>query len=144
MPEPLSITPTVSIATDELQFRFVRSGGPGGQNVNKTATQVELTFDVAHSPSLNDGQRERIGKALRKRIDGDGVLHLVSSATRSQSANREEITERFQALLAAALKPVKPRKPTKPGRAAKEKRIASKKARGNIKKRRTISEREME
>jgi ribosome-associated protein len=144
MPDPLVITPSLSIPPDELQFRFVRSGGPGGQHVNKTATQVELTFDVAHSPSLDDGQRERIGQVLRKRIDGDGLLHLVSTATRSQTANREEVTQRFRVLLAAALKPVKPRRPTRPGRAAKEKRIASKKARGDVKKRRSISPRELE
>jgi ribosome-associated protein len=93
-------------------------------------------FDGSKPPSLDDGQRERIGTALRKRIDGEGVLHVVSTATRSQSANREEVTGRFQDLLAAALKPVKRRKPTKPGLGAKERRIASKKARGETKKRR--------
>ena len=144
MPEPLTITANLTIAQDELQYRFVRSGGPGGQHVNKTATQVELTFDVAHSPSLDEGQRQRIGQALRKRIDGEGVLHLVSTATRSQSANREEVTERFRDLLAAALKPVKPRRPTKPSRGAKEKRIASKKARGETKKQRSEAKREIE
>lgn len=135
----LRITDSLSISSDELQFRFTRSGGPGGQNVNKTATQVELTFDVLHSPSLDHAQRARLIQSLRRRMDGEGVLHLVSHATRSQVENREDVTARFVALLAGALKPVKKRKPTKPSRAAKEKRIAAKKARGATKKQRTAN-----
>ena len=136
MTEVLFITPALSIPHDELHFRFARSGRPGGQHVNKTATQVELLFDVERSPSLNDEQRALIRHRLKNRIDGDGILHLVSRVTRSQSENRAEVTARFAALLAAALKPVKKRKPSKPSRAAREKRMQSKKARGELKRQR--------
>ena len=138
MNDSLSITDSLSIPRDELQFRFTRSGGPGGQHVNKTATQVELLFDVQHSPSLNDEQRARLLQALKRRIDNDGVLHLVSHATRSQLANREDASARFVALLATALKPIKKRKPTKPSRALHEKRLTEKKARGDVKKQRKV------
>ena len=140
----LAITPSLSIPRDELRFRFTRSGGPGGQNVNRTSTQVELAFDVGRSPSLSSAQRARLISGLRRRIDSDGVLHLVSHATRSQLENRADVTARFAALLASALKPVKARKATRPTRAAREKRLDSKKARGTVKLRRKISPREME
>jgi ribosome-associated protein len=138
MTELLQITSTLAIPRDELQFRFTRSGGPGGQNVNKTATQVELLFDAQGSPALNDEQRARLMQTLKRRIDSDGVLHLVSHATRSQSENREDAVARFVALLTDALKPIKKRKPVKPSRALKEKRLAAKKARGEIKQQRKV------
>lgn len=132
----LPITSALSIPRRELRYRFTRSSGPGGQHVNKTATQVELTFDVLHSPSLNNEQRALLIKKLKKRIDSDGVLHLVSHSTRSQLENREDVTQHFVELVAAALKPIKPRKPTRPSQAAKAKRLQEKKARGEIKKQR--------
>ena len=144
MKEPLVISQALAIPYDELQFRYARSGGPGGQHVNKTATQVELLFDVGRSPSLDEGQRARISQALRGRIDSSGVLHLVSGASRSQMANRAEVTQRLAVLLASALRPIKPRRPTRPSRAAREKRLTTKKARGSIKKQRTGSRRELE
>lgn len=140
----LAITPALSLARDELRFRFTRSGGPGGQHVNRTSTQVELTFDVLHSPGLNGEQRTRLIKGLRRRIDSEGVMHLTSHATRSQLENRADVTERFVALVAGALKPVKPRRTTRPTRAAREKRLDTKKARGTTKQRRKVSAREME
>ena len=78
------ITDTVSIPMSELSFRFARSSGPGGQHVNRSATQVELLFDVANSPSLDEAQRQRVLNKLKSRIDKEGVLHLVSQETRSQ------------------------------------------------------------
>jgi ribosome-associated protein len=121
----------VHIRPDELKFRFSRSSGPGGQNVNKRDTQVELLFDVAGSPSLGPRQRERVMTKLGRRIDSEGVLHLVSSDERSQSRNREIAVERFCELLADALKPDPPkRRKTKPSKAAIERRIASKRRRG--------------
>ncbi|MBI5879279.1 MAG: aminoacyl-tRNA hydrolase [Chloroflexi bacterium] len=136
MTELLEITPALSLPATELRFRFARSGGPGGQNVNKTATQVELLFDVAHSPSLSDTQRDLLLRKLANRIDGDGVLHLVSHATRSQLENRADATARFVALVAAALKPARKRRPTAPTGASRERRIQAKKERGQIKARR--------
>ncbi len=129
----LPITPGLAIPPEELHYRFSRSSGPGGQHVNRSETRVELLFDVAHSPSLTAEQRARILARLAGYIDGDGVLHLVSAATRSQLENRLDVTERFRHLLAAALKPPKPRIPTRPGRAAKQARLAAKRARARIK-----------
>lgn len=140
----LAITPALSIPRAELRFRFTRSSGPGGQHVNRTSSQVELTFDVLHSPALSTEQRTRLIKGLRRRIDSEGVLHLVSHATRSQLENRADVTERFAALLASNLKPVKSRKATRPTRAAREKRLESKKARGTTKLRRKVTARELE
>ena len=117
----------------EVQYRTTRSSGPGGQHVNKTETQVELLFDVAHSPSLNDNQRQRILSKLRNIIDSEGVLHLTAHSERSQLRNREIVTVRFQELLAAALRVPKRRRPTRPTAASKAKRLDSKKRRGQIK-----------
>ena len=129
----ITINSTVSIPLNELRYRTTRSGGPGGQHVNKTETQVELSFDVAHSPSLSEAQRQRILDKLRNLIDGDGVLHLTAQSERSQLRNREIVTARFQELLAAALRVPKRRRPTKPTAASKTKRLESKKRRGQIK-----------
>src|SRR5512138_794498 len=90
----------VRIPRSELEFRFARSSGPGGQHVNKTETQVELLFDVAHSPSLTDAQRQRLLSKLKNVIDSEGVLHLTAQSERSQLRNREIVTARFQQVLA--------------------------------------------
>lgn len=129
----LHINPDLSIPLGELRWRFVRSRGPGGQHVNKTATQVELTFDVANSPSLSDTQRQRCMTALKKYLDGRGVLHLESQSTRSQLRNRQDVLRRFQSLLREALKPRKKRRATRPSVASKEQRIETKKRRGAVK-----------
>lgn len=129
----LYITDTVTIPMAELQFHFSRSGGPGGQHVNRTATQVELTFDVQRSASLDESQRARILSKLKSAIDSRGVLHLTCQTTRSQSRNRAEVTERFQRLLQQALHVPKPRRPTRPGRAAVERRLQEKHRIGTLK-----------
>ena len=129
----LIINPELRLPQSEVQYRTTRSSGPGGQHVNKTETQVELLFDVAHSPSLNDAQRQRILSQLKNLIDQEGVLHLTAHSERSQLRNREIVTARFQAVLAAALRVPKKRRPTKPTAASKAKRIESKKRRGQIK-----------
>jgi len=133
----LHITNELVIPLSELHFQFSRSGGPGGQHVNRSATQVELTFDVAGSPSLNEAQRTRILATLRSYIDTRGTLHLTSQTTRSQHRNRAEVTARFQGLLQRALHTPKPRRPTRPPRQAKEQRLAEKRYRSVIKKGRT-------
>jgi ribosome-associated protein len=130
------ITETVSIPMSELQFRFARSSGPGGQHVNRSATQVELLFDVVGSPSLNETQRRRVLRKLKSRIDKEGILHLVSQETRSQLRNREEVVERFQELMREALRIPKRRLPTRPSRAARERRLATKRHRSETKRRR--------
>jgi ribosome-associated protein len=132
----LRITNTLTIPMSELRFRFARSSGPGGQHVNRSATRVELLFDVAGSSSLTEAQRERALKALAPYIDSDGVLHLTSQAFRSQLRNREEVVERFQTLMREAMRVPKRRRPTRPSRAAREKRLASKRRRSQIKRQR--------
>lgn len=129
----LRINDELSIPESELTFRATRSGGPGGQHVNTTATRVELTWDAAASPSLTDAQRTRILKRLENRIDSRGMLRLVEGGSRSQHQNREAVRDRFVALLAAALKRRRPRKKTRPPRAAKEKRLEEKKRQGEKK-----------
>ncbi len=132
-PTTLPITPDLAIPLAELDFRFSRSSGPGGQHVQRSDTRVELLFDVARSPSLTDDQRARIRARLAGYLDNDGVLHLFSSATRSQLANRADVIARFQALLAGALRPRKHRIATRPSAAARERRLAGKRARSQIK-----------
>ena len=129
----LHVTDTVTIPMAELQFHFSRSGGPGGQHVNRTATQVELTFDVQRSASLDESQRARLLNKLKSAIDSRGLLHLTCQTTRSQSRNRAEVIERFQRLLRQALHVPKPRRPTRPGRAAAERRLQAKRRVGVLK-----------
>ena len=127
-PPDLRITDAVTIPMTELQFHFSRSGGPGGQHVNRTATQVELTFDVQRSASLDESQRARVLNKLKSAIDSRGVLHLVCQATRSQYRNRAEVIERFQRLLRQALhvpKPAVPRGPAAPPPSAVYRRNAA-------------------
>jgi ribosome-associated protein len=134
---PLNITDTLQIPLSELHFHFSRSGGPGGQHVNRSATQVELTFDVANSPTLNEVQRARILSVLKSYIDSRGVLHLSSQTTRSQHRNRVEVIERLQRLLQQALHTPKRRVATRPPPKAKEQRLAGKRRRSVIKEGRT-------
>ncbi len=132
----LRITSTIAIPLSELRFRFVRSSGPGGQHVNRSATQVELLFDVANSPSLSEAQRQRVLNALASYIDKDGVLHLSSQTFRSQWRNREEVMERLQALMREALRVPKRRRRTQPPSQAHKRRLAAKRRRGEVKKQR--------
>ena len=102
--KPTSTLPRPSlIPSAELSFQFSRSSGPGGQHVNRTASQVELTFDVLHSPSLDEARRARVLSKLKSYIDTRGVRHLTSQTTRSQRRNRAEVIERFTLLLQRAL-----------------------------------------
>jgi ribosome-associated protein len=136
--ERLEITPSLSIPMEELSFHFSRAGGPGGQHVNTSETRVELRFDVRRSPSLSEWQRERILERLGTYIDSDGVLHLFAASRRSQRQNRQEVIERFQKLLAQALRPRRPRLPTQPHPAARERRLTAKRRRSEIKRLRRL------
>ena len=129
----LRITNNLTIPLSDLRFRFARSSGPGGQHVNRSATRVELLFDVAGSPSLTETQRKQALKALGPYIDRDGVLHLVSQTFRSQLRNREEAVERFRTLMRKAMRVPKQRRPTRPSRVTQERRLASKRRRSEIK-----------
>ena len=135
-PDLVQINDSLAIPRAELEFRATRSGGPGGQHVNTSSTRIELTWNVATSPSLSDEQRARILEKLATRIDGSGVLRLTASGSRSQFQNREEVTERFAQIVAQALRIPKPRKKTKPSKASKEARLKAKKRRSETKRQR--------
>ena len=113
--------------SSEFTFSTSRSGGPGGQNVNKVSTKVELRFNIVESVLLWADEKEIILKKLENKINKDGELILVSQSERSQLANKEKVVEKFYALLRKTLTPQKIRKPTKQSKASKEKRLQSKK-----------------
>jgi ribosome-associated protein len=132
--EPLRITARVAIPRDELVVRATRSGGPGGQHVNTSATRVELLWNVHHSRALTGTQRERVTARLATRLDADGVLRVVASEHRSQRRNRDAAEARLVELLRRALAVPRTRVPTRPSVAAKERRLQDKKRRAERKK----------
>jgi ribosome-associated protein len=140
----IEIAENTFLREEELVFKTSRSGGPGGQNVNKLNTRVTVLFDVAGSPSLSDEQKQRICSKLPTRIDKQGVLHVVSQKHRSQEANRQAAVERLQELLKKALEPERIRKKTRTPKAAHERRIREKKHRGEIKQHRRTGRDEWE
>lgn len=111
----------------EFRFSTSRSGGPGGQNVNKVSSKVELRFNVFNSNLLSTEEKEIIKFKLVNKINGEGDLILVSQTERSQLANKEKVIDKFYSILVKALTPIKKRKPTKPSKTSKEKRLAGKK-----------------
>jgi len=120
----------------ELHFSASRSSGPGGQNVNKVNTKVELRFHVASSTLLSDEEKILLIEKLLKKINSEGELILVSQTERSQMKNKEKVIEKFYSLLTRALTPRKKRKPTKPSQASKEERLEEKRKQAEKKERR--------
>ena len=134
----LEITPSFSIDERELQFDFIRSAGPGGQNVNKVATAVQLRFDIANSPSLASETKGRLIQLSGKRVNTEGVLIVEAKRFRTQEQNRADAIERFVELVRKALIKPKLRKKTKPSAASKEKRLKAKKVKGATKRLRNM------
>ncbi|WP_435586610.1 alternative ribosome rescue aminoacyl-tRNA hydrolase ArfB [Micromonospora aurantiaca (nom. illeg.)] len=138
MDEGLRVTDRLTVPAVELRERFSRSSGPGGQGVNTTDSRVELSFDLAGSPSVPETLRERALARLAGRLVG-GVLTVTASEHRAQLANREAARERMAALLREAVAPPpKPRRPTRPSRGAKERRLAEKKRQSQRKRDRRV------
>ena len=133
----LEITPQLAIPDDELVERFVRAAGPGGQNVNKVSTAVELRFDIAGSPSLPEAVRARLLARRDRRLTAEGVLVISAQRFRTQERNREDARERLAAFVEAGRHAPKPRIATRPTRGSKERRLEAKRGRSTIKQGRT-------
>ena len=129
----IRITDQISIDESELTETFVRASGPGGQNVNKLATAVQLRFDVRHSPSLPADVRARLAALVGRRLTRDGVLVIIAQRHRTQERNREDARIRLIELIRQAAVPPKRRRPTRPTAASRERRIESKKRRSGVK-----------
>jgi len=129
----IRITDAISIDDNELEESFVRASGPGGQNVNKLSTAVQLRFDMRRSPNLPNDVRERAERLAGRRLTKDGVIVLIAQRHRTQERNRADALERLVALLQeAAVRPT-PRRATRPTRASRERRIDTKKRRADVK-----------
>ena len=137
----IRVNAQIELDEREIQEDFVRASGPGGQNVNKVSTAVQLRFDVAHSPSLPDPVRARLIALAGRRVTQDGVLILSAERFRSQRRNRDDALERLIELIREACEVDTPRRPTRPTLASKKRRLDSKQRRGETKKLRGVKPR---
>jgi ribosome-associated protein len=135
-PSALRITNSVAIPLDALDITYIRSSGPGGQNVNKVATAAQLRFDAAGFPDLSADHLARLRRLAGRRMTADGVIVITARRFRSQESNREDAIARLADLLRASAQPPRTRRPTAPGKAAREKRLEGKRRRTWAKQRR--------
>jgi ribosome-associated protein len=133
VPEPILVRPGVVVPADALSFHAVRSGGPGGQNVNKVASKVELRVDLGLIQGLDAGARARLRSACAGALDAEGHLLVTSQRTRDQRKNLDDAREKIRALVARALERPRPRRPTRPSRSSVERRLGDKKHRARTK-----------
>lgn len=140
MIEPLQISDHLTIPAADIQWSAVRGSGPGGQNVNKVASKVELRFDLAGTTALAWDVKERLRSLAGNRFDADGRLLLTCQESRDQRHNLEEALQKLRALILKALTPPKRRRPTKPTRGSKERRLAGKRVHSDKKRRRSSGE----
>jgi len=131
------ITDTLDLDEAEISESFIRASGPGGQNVNKVASAVQLRFDVRHSPSLPPPVRERLERLAGRRVSQDGILVITAQRFRSQDRNRADALQRLVALIGRAATAPPRRRPTRPSAAARERRLADKTRRARLKQQRT-------
>jgi ribosome-associated protein len=129
----IHITETIAIDEREIAESFLRASGPGGQNVNKLATAVQLRFDVRHSPSLPDPVRARLARLAGKRLTKDGVLVITAQRHRTQERNRDDALDRLVELIRRAAIAPTPRRPTRPTAAGRARRLEGKKRRSTVK-----------
>jgi len=129
----LKVNDDITIPDSEITLAFVRADGPGGQHVNKTATAVQLRFDVRQSPSLPEGVRQRLQRLAGQRLTRDGVLVIDARSHRSQKQNRQDALDRLKDLLQAAAQPPRTRRPSKPSAASRRRRLENKRQRARLK-----------
>ena len=130
----IRVTDSISLSEDEIEEQFIRAPGPGGQNVNKVASAVQLRFDAAKSPALSVQMRARLARLAGRRMTRDGVVVITARRFRSQDRNRQDALQRLIDLIRTAATPPRTRRPTRPSAASRRKLLASKRRHGDLKK----------